>query len=168
MPDNNIHYSLSRADTPKDTRGTPASDLRIDPTAAKPVADPCPNPQNVHVPSSVLREMLRCAEAEHACNHKRRCRKLFWVLFRTIFLILSLLMFFYCVGTLSPQTFLEYLLIAVESAICSAIFSLIIAAIGYPIHMGAHESCFAGELDELLEIEKLKDSMCQSNQKGQA
>lgn len=152
MTDNNTptEYCLSPADTPKDTRGTPACDLRV-----------TPQPQHNHTPPSALRDMLRTAEAEHAYNKKRRNRNLFWYLFRVFFLALSIFMFFYFVGILSPQTLFDYVMIAVECAFCGAIFALILAAIGRPIHTSAHNYCFAGEFEELYEIEKLKDSMCQ-------
>lgn len=152
MTDNKpTEYSLSPADTPKDTKGTPASDLRVEPQ----------EPQHPHTPHTALRDMLRSAEAEHAYNHKRRNRKLFWYLFRVFFLALSVFMFFYFVGTLSPQTFFDYIFIAIECAFSGAIFALILAAIGRPIHTSAHNTCFADEFDELYEIEKIKDNMCQ-------
>lgn len=152
MTDNKpTEYSLSRADEPATGRGTPMSDLRVD----------LQPPKQPHTPHTVLRDMLRSAEAEHAYNQKRRNRKLFWYLFRVFFFALSVFMFFYFVGTLSPQSFMEYLGIAVECAFCGAIFALILAAIGRPIHTSAHNTCFADEFVELYEIEKIKDNMCQ-------
>lgn len=153
MTENNkpTEYCLSPADTPKDTKGTPASDLRVEPQP----------PQHTHTPHTAMRDMLRSAEAEHAYNQKRRNRKLFWYLFYRFFLFLSGFMFLYFVGTLSPQSFMEYLGIAVECAFSGAIFALILAAVGRLIHTSAHNTCFADEFDELYEIEKLKDRMYQ-------
>jgi hypothetical protein len=168
MQDNKpTEYSLSRADEPTGGRGVSASDLRIDPSAptykpnyatGKP-ADTLPNLSNLQAPPSVLRDMLREAEIMHKYKHARRKKKLYWYLFRVFFIILSLLMFFYSVVTFSPELFLEYVLIAVESAICGAIFALILAAIGRPIHTSAQNACFAYEFEELYEIEHIKDSM---------
>lgn len=168
MQDNKpTEYSLSRADEPTGGRGVSASDLRIDPSAptykpnyatGKP-ADTLPNLSNLQAPPSVLRDMLREAEIMHKYKHARRKKKLYWYLFRVFFFILSPLMFFYYVGTFSPELFLEYVLIAVESAICGAIFALILAAIGRPIHTSAQNACFADEFEELYEIEHIKDSM---------
>lgn len=173
MTDNKpTEYSLSRADEPQKGRGITGDDIRYvapDPTDTtytpkrdygthKP-AGTLPNLTNLQAPPSVLRDMLREAEIMHKYKHARRKKKLYWYLFRVFFIILSLLMFFYSVGTFSPELFLEYVLIAVESAICGAIFALILAAIGRPIHTSAQNACFADEFEELYEIEHIKDSM---------
>lgn len=178
MNDKPTEYSLSRTGQPTSGRGVPASDLRIDPSAAatppKPNygtgkdTDTLPNLTNIQAPPSVLREMLREAEALHKHKQTQRKKKLYWYLFRVFFIALSVFMFFYFVGTISPQTFLDYIFIAIECAFCGAIFSLILAAICRPIHTRAQNACFADEFEELYKIEHLKDLMCQSNEKGQA
>lgn len=180
MQDNKpTEYSLSRADEPQKGRGITGDDIRYvapDPTEPKYTpkpdygthkpADTLPNLTNLQAPPSVLRDMLREAEIMYKYKHARRKKKLYWYLFRVFFIILSLLMFFYYVGTFSPETFLEYVFIAVESAICGAIFSLILAAIGRPIHTSAQNACFSDEFDDLYKIEHLKD--CMTQEKGQA
>ena len=178
MPDN-IQFSISPADTPKDTKGTPACDLRIDPQEAlytSTLNKRINEPANVHytkkkpaenhhtaekcVSTSSLRDMLRDAEKEYERNQKHRKSKLYWRLFRTNLLILSLLMFFYFVGTLSPETLLDYVIIAADCAAFGAIFSFILAAIARPLHMSAHNVCFDGEFEDRYRIEHIKDSMC--------
>ena len=173
MTDNNndIRYSISPADEPAGGRGTPASDLLIEAPAQK--HTPAPdygtktesgirqNLTHTDIPPSVLRDMLREAEAAHERGKKRRSRKLFGYLFRVTFTILGTFMFFYFVGTLSPETFLDYIWIAVESAITSAFISLILAPISMPVWYGAQKACFADEFDELYQIEHIKDRMGQ-------
>lgn len=155
MTENNkpTEYCLSPADTPKDTRGTPASVLRVTPNPDA--------PKYTAAPEKPLREQLREAEANHKRSRTRRTWKLFWYLFRTYFTILGLLMFFYFVGETNDPTLTDYLLIALESTCIGATTSLIPALVGMPIWFGAYSSCFADEFDELYEIEKLKDRMYQ-------
>ena len=136
MPDNKpTEYSLSPAGTPKDTRGTPLSDLRIDPSApsykpvtnygtGKPVNTP-PNPSNAHIPPSVLREMLREAEAEHAFKHRYRKKKLFWIFFAIYAVCVSLSM----LGGYESLSLGESLLLIGPSALMCIPFSAITAFI---------------------------------------
>lgn len=184
MPDNNdIRYSISPAYTPKDTRGTPASDLRVDPAAKIYAPAPNygtgtatnsnPNLSGAHVPPSVLRDMLREAETEHEHNHRRRRKKLFWKLFWIFFAI-------YAVGaallTLSGYESIQLgesailigatALMCVPAAAITAFFCRFIIITGYT-------RAFAGDAEELQYIEHLKDcmcgtSLCRQHEKGQA
>lgn len=155
MTDNKpTEYCLSPADTPKDTKGTPASDLRVTPNPDA--------PKHTAAPEKPLREQLREAETMYKYKHKRRSWKLFWYLYRIYFTILGLLIFFYCVGATTDPTLTDYLLIALESAGIGATTALIPALVGMPIWYGAYTNCFANEFDDLYKIESIKDRMGES------
>lgn len=163
MQDNKpTEYSLSRADEPKDTRGTPASDLRFDPSAAT-SAPSYTLKRTTAAPEKPLREQLREAEIMYKYKHTRRKKKLFWKLFGIFFPI-------YAVGV-SLITLSEYISIAPVDVLiligASALMSFPAAAITAFFYrwiiIAGYTSAFAGEAEELQHIEHLKDLMCQPN-----
>ena len=175
---NDIRYSISPADTPKDTRGTPASDLLLDPAAQIPTATrnyatpktaaAAPNLSNAHVPPSVLRDMLRDAEAEHQYKHKQRKKKLFLTLFWIFFAVYAVGMAFIMLagyGSLSIGD--SIILVGTTTVMC--IPSAAITAFFYRfIIITGYTRAFAGDAEELQYIEHLKDCMCSTSERGQA
>lgn len=168
MTDNKpTEYCLSPADTPKDTKGTPASDLRVEPlqpqhTPAKDYGsgEDAPTRQNLtntQIPPSVLLDMLLEAEIEHNRNHKRRKGKLFLTLLVILFAV-------YAVGV-SLIVFAGYeslslgeclILISATAAACIPA-AAITAAFYYWLITFAYTRAFAGDFDELYQIEHIKD-----------
>lgn len=184
MPDNNdIRYSLSPADTPKDTRGTPASDLRVEapakiyapaPNYGTGKADTAnPNLSNAHIPPFVLRDMLREAETEHEHNHRRRKKKLFWKLFWIVFAIYAVGMSLIMLAGYEPLSVGDSIIL-IGTSVLMCIPSAAITAFFYRwIIITGYTRAFAGDAEELQYIEHLKDCMCRTDlyghtEKGQA
>jgi hypothetical protein len=158
MTENNkpTEYCLSPANTPKDQRGTPASDLR-----AVPIPETSKESYNTAAPVNPLREQLREAEIMYRYKHAKRKKKLFLKLFWIIFAIYAVCVSISVLAGYISITLVDSLLMIGASALMSIPAAAVTALVFRWIIIAGYTSAFAGDAEELQHIEHLKDLMCQ-------